>query len=252
MLTKLGLRSRHCSDANCFAAFSGSVFMMFSLIGLGVISMTGCQRQEEIQTYQTPKDDAVFAENHVERQAQDAPVRPAPPRMTPPMSAPTGQPGEKVRVFAAISHLGEQIWFYKITGPVEAVAEKADQVAEFVSGVDYKDNAPVWTLPEGWEQKAGNQFRFATLVIPTSSTPVEMSVTVLGGNPSTVTDQVLDNINRWRGQVSLENIDKAAIEGATDDLQKETSLRKGKAGSIYFVNLVGAEQDTGMRPPFAR
>ncbi len=213
-----------------------------------LLSGLACQKQEGVHTYQTEKQESVFARNHVEQQAPDAPPRAAAPQMAAPAAAVEGP----VRMFAAIVPRGEQLWFYKLTGPVEAVQAEAETLAQFIREVKYTSGQPEWTLPENWEQKPGNQFRFATLMIPSAEAPLEMSVTVLPGNPEAEVEQVLDNINRWRGQVALGPIEKEAIEQASDDLNAETSKHQAGESRVYFVNIVGTQQETGMSPPFAR
>ncbi len=155
-------------------------------------------------------------------------------------------------MFAAIAPQPEQSWFYKLTGPVAEVAERAEELGTFIAGVRYENGKPSWDLPEGWEQKPGNQFRFATLMIPTETEPLEMSVSGLPTSDDELA-QALDNINRWRGQVGLEPITAEAIQSAGEDWTEQTSVRKlAEDQKIYFVNLEGTMQETGMRPPFAR
>ena len=64
-----------------------------------------------------------------------------------------------------------------------------------------------YTLPEGWEVASGNSVRLASFKATTDDGVVDVSVTRFPGGGG-----MLDNINRWRGQVKLEPIDEAELE----------------------------------------
>jgi hypothetical protein len=84
--------------------------------------------------------------------------------------------------------------------------------------------------------------RAATILIPTDEKPLELSVTSLPwtGAP----DELLSNVNRWRGQMQL---------GATDSQGLAECTRELKAGdaTMTVVDLRGRMQSGGMMPPFA-
>jgi len=226
--------------------------MSLVLLSLAAL-LIGCEDKPNIRTYSTDKPADVHAENHVDDgTAPDAPAIP-PMMQNRPAAGNAATAGEPVRMFAAIVPQGEQTWFYKVTGPVEPVGAKVEELGEFVKSVKYVDGAPEWTLPEGWTREPGNTFRYATLKIPAGegAETLEMSVSALpGGAPET--EQAVANINRWRGQVGLSDINAQAVEAAKDDLSQETSRVKSGESTIYFVNLVGKQQAGGMMPPFAR
>jgi hypothetical protein len=108
----------------------------------------------------------------------------------------------------------------------------------FTSGAETK---PSWTLPAGWKELPGSEFRFATIQLAESSAdgkPLEIAVSSAGGS-------VLDNVNRWRGQVGLKNI-------AEDELAKTTEGIKVGDHAGTFVRLVGTSSSGGMGGgPFA-
>ena len=254
-LTSVGPASSEPEVLRCFPQLCTGNSRAFRLsaglclLSLSLLSLPGCGGQAQIKTYRTEKPESVQARNHTEPQADDAPAvtRPVPAR--PEMTAPPA--GQPVRMFAAIVPQGEQTWFYKVTGPVEMVAEQVETLANFIASVQYQDGKPQWELPSGWEQQPGNQFRFATLLIPSEPKPLEFSVTTLSGSADPVS-QAVDNINRWRGQVGLGPITAAQVEQATSELSAETSVRQSAGSTIYFVNLEGVESASGRMPPFAR
>jgi hypothetical protein len=89
-------------------------------------------------------------------------------------------------------------------------------------------------LPEGWEQRPGSSPRFATLVIPgeKDDKPLEVSVITLPWKSMDEAGQVLANVNRWRGQISLEPL-------AADDLDDNVQRVKLADGEAILVDLHG-------------
>jgi len=182
-------------------------------------------------------------------QATKAPMitKPKPSTKDKPAS-PVAKP---VRMFAAIVPHGKEVWFYKMTGSVKAVEALAKPLADFIGTVKYTEGKATWKLPDGWKEKPGNQFRFATIIVPSDVGPLEFTVSKLGAGPEEV-PYVAANINRWRGQLGLKGIQIDDINKATDEITKPTSKQKVGDQTIYYVNIVGKKSGQGMRPPFAR
>lgn len=108
------------------------------------------------------------------------------------------------RMLGAIIPQGDQVWFFKLVGPRDAVDAVDSELREFIQAVQFVDGQPdLATLPEGWVRGGERAMRFATLLIPTSSRELELSVSQL---PKTGDwdEQVAMNVNRWREQISLE------------------------------------------------
>jgi hypothetical protein len=196
--------------------------------------LAGCSKREPIRHYT------------VEKPPEMAPVAAANPHagMMPPAAAkpPTGEPTD--RTLAAIVPLEPQGWFFKLTGPIDAVAAEEETFTEFLKSVKFgADGKPTWTLPEGWQQQPGNQFRFATLVIPGDAKPLEVSVTALPNTGEDNAQYILVNVNRWRGQLQMPPITAA-------ELAAESTEIKLDGGSATVVNLAGHAAAGGMTPPF--
>jgi hypothetical protein len=84
--------------------------------------------------------------------------------------------------------------------------------------------------------------RAATFWVPTEDKPLEISVTTL---PSRGTEQeLLDNVNRWRGQMQLPEI------GASSLAEVTRAVDAGGA-KMTLVDLRGEFQGSGMAAPFA-
>jgi hypothetical protein len=100
----------------------------------------------------------------------------------------------KVRLLAAIVPDRNDSWFFKLLGPVGTVGEKQKAFEDFLQTVRLTNDAnkPItWTLPAGWKQEPGNQFRYATLRLGPDEAAPEVSVSRASGS-------LLDNVNRWR------------------------------------------------------
>lgn len=93
-------------------------------------------------------------------------------------------------------------WFLKLTGPTEAVATVTNDFDSLLSSTSITGGSPTWKLPAGWTEQTGTGMRHATLTIDKSDPPLEVSVIKLP-YPGDRDAYLLDNINRWRGQIGL-------------------------------------------------
>jgi hypothetical protein len=186
------------------------------VVCLGAIS---CRPAEQIEAYNVPKETA--------------------PTVVP--AAASSKATD--RMLAAVLPDGERAWFLKVNGPAEEVDSRADQIAAFLASVRLAAGKPHpdWKIPEVWQEQPGSGMRAATLLIPTSAKPLELSVTALpwSGAPG----ELLSNVNRWRGQMQL---------AATDEQGLAECTREIKAGDVTMtvVDLRGS-MSGGMMPPFA-
>lgn len=189
-----------------------------ALIGLAVLAI-GCRRPESIARYRVPKE------------------RAAEPRATAPA-------GESARMLGAIVPHRSQTWFLKLTGPPERVAAAADDFQAVVRSLRFEGDEPQWQLPPTWKRRAGSGMRFATLEISSEgATPLEVSVTMLGRDPAgDDAAYVLQNVNRWRGQLGVPPL-------AADQLAAETKSLDLADGVATLVDITGRSQGDGMSPP---
>ena len=194
-----------------------------------LVALAGCDRPEQIEHYTVLKPPPID--------------RPAAPESNAPAT-----PGEaRDRTLAAIVPVAAQGWFFKLTGPKDAVAAKEAEFNEFLKSVHFDEQGkPDWTLPAGWQQRDGSDIRYATLVIGAASAgdkPLEVSVTVLPKSGDDE-DYALVNINRWRGQLKLPPIDQ-------EQLASESTTVELNGAKATVVNLLGTASAGGMgRGPF--
>jgi hypothetical protein len=192
------------------------------LLAAAWFTAIGCRREEQIESYNVPKPA----------------VRP-----TAPASASSSAEATD-RMLAAVLPEGDRAWFFKVAGPTALVDSLAEPVNEFFAGVRPAAGGPhpKWQLPTGWQEQAGAGMRAATIVIPTSGKPLELSVTALpwSGAPG----ELLGNVNRWRGQLQLAPTDATGLASCTQEM-------KAGDATLTIVDLSGTLQIGGMMPPFA-
>jgi hypothetical protein len=207
----------------------------FHIVALltGLVALAGCQKTEQIARYTVEKPPPIIAT--------------AAPQSTRgddlPAVDPNAEPTD--RTLAAIVPLDDKGWFFKLTGPKDAVAASGESFGAFLNSVRFNDQGkPTWTLPDGWKEQPGSQIRFATLVIPSETKPLELSVTALPKSAGDDKQYVLVNVNRWRGQLRLPPV-------AIEQLAAESVEVPLGSATATVVNLLGtATADSMGRPPF--
>jgi len=180
----------------------------------------GCRPAEQIHTYNVPKKTA--------------------PSIT--AVSPSAEPTD--RMLVAILPAGDQAWFFKVVAPLTELNERADKISEFFASLRIAADTPRpdWRLSDGWHERPGTGVRIATIEIPTSDKPLELSVTSL---PWTGTqDDLLSNVNRWRSQMQLAPIGAPNLADCTRELA-------AGAATLTIVDLRGRMQGAGMTPPIA-
>jgi hypothetical protein len=203
---------------------------LLSLLALVIVA--GCQKHDGIARYTVNKPPPIKPLE-----------RPNPHQLAAAADEqPTGAPTD--RTLGAIVPLNPQGWFFKLTGPVDAVGAHEEDFTALVKSVRFSaDGKPAWTLPKGWQERPGNQIRYATLLIPGEGKPLEVSITALPNAGTDDKNYLLVNVNRWRRQLRLPPIDGEQLAG-------ESTQIKLDGATATLVNLVGHAADTAGRPPF--
>jgi hypothetical protein len=185
-----------------------------------VWSSLGCRPADRIQSYSVPKESPPIAAT----------------------AAPSAEPTD--RMLAAILPDGGKAWFLKVVGPLATIAEQEQPINDFFASVRPAPDKthPGWKLPDGWEEKGGTGMRVATITIPTSTKPLEISVTSLPwtGAP----EETLVNVNRWRGQLQLPDVGPMALPDCTHEIAAGDT-------KMTIADLRGHMKSGGMSPPFA-
>ncbi len=182
-----------------------------------LLAFAGCQHEDRIVTY------------------------------TIPTTIPAQMRAGNERMLAAMVPSGDQIWFFKVTGP-EAVIGQMDKVfKKFVAEIEFAEGNPkLDALPEGWQRAGEKAMRFASIDISTPEKQLDLSISSLPKNGDW-DDQVLANVNRWRGQLGLEPSTEKWAEGKPFDVPSSD----GESVWVDFVGEGGASSSMAATPPFA-
>lgn len=89
---------------------------------------------------------------------------------------------------------------------------------------------PKWTVPEGWKETEGNQFSLAAFAVQADGKSVKTTVSTAGGD-------LLQNVNRWRGQLQLP-------EWSQEEFVKAIKTLKVDGVESPLVELVGTDART--------
>lgn len=193
---------------------------------VAALFLNGCSEPEGIRTYTVAKE-----KNEKRQELPAATTAPAD----------SGPPTD--RMLGAIVPVGDQTWYFKVTGPLAEIEKQAEAIQKFfgtitVAGGEAK---PTWEKPADWQEHGPSGMRAATLDIPAEPKPLELTVIAL---PTTgAPNELLDNVNRWRGQMQLPPTDAAALAA---------TVKESKAGeaTMHIVDLTG-KSSGGMMAPFA-
>jgi hypothetical protein len=188
-------------------------------------AITGCEKQETITSYKVPTHESIQTAEF--RHQSDS------------------QKPHDERMLGAIIENGPAMWFFKVQGLPETVAAHEAEFREFLKSLTFSSPEKAeWKLPDGWKEKPGGGMRFATLVIP-AQPPLDLSVISFPAMGKSAEERLLDNVNRWRNQLSLAPID-------ANGLSKETETVEVGDVKATIVNLVGKVKPQAAMPPMAQ
>lgn len=193
---------------------------------LATTCLLGCRPEEEITQYTIPKFESI--------------------QLPPPAGKTSPKSARAERMLGAIVPHGAQTWFFKLSGTPERVAAQLDKFTHFLGTIEFTPNGnPQWQLPEGWREEAGTGMRFATLIVDEQSPPLELTVIALPTVGGDFSEQLLANVNRWRGQLTLPPLTQ-------DDLARETqTIRLSGGQTVTWVDFTGTAKPDNMMAPFA-
>jgi hypothetical protein len=189
--------------------------------------LIGCGSRDQITTSNVPKETKT----------------PPPTGTTQATPATIGEPTH--RMLTAILPAGNQAWFFKVVGPLDAVEKQEAEINKFFASIIAGDgDRPKWELPTAdWKEEQGSGMRAATIHVPAEGEPLELSVIALPwrGAPG----ELLSNVNRWRGQMKSPPVEEGQLAEFTREIKSGDS-------TITIVDLRGQfEAGPGMVPPFA-
>ena len=138
------------------------------------------------------------------------------------MTAPAEAGKEPTRLLAAIVPHADRTWFFKLMAPAPAVGAQKSNFEQFIHSIQFptaQAAAPAsaappehvasaesyrlaqWKTPEGWQEQPGsNAMRVTSFRVGSGEQTAEVIVSRI---PQGQSGSMLDNVNRWRGQVGL-------------------------------------------------
>lgn len=195
----------------------------------------GCAEADDVKVYTVdPKLEQERREIVFGKSAESPDKRPVD---TPTVPRPKEVAGRLIGV--SLPH-ADEMWFFKLLGPDEAVKKHVDVVKTFVASVKFEKNEPVWTIPAGWkEEPATDGVTHTFFAIDPADPKLRLGVSRFPGQ-----QDLTANVNRWRGQLKLKPVD--AEEAAKAAVPLDTA-----AGKALWVELTGTFTEQSRMPPFA-
>jgi|GEM_PF-2099317 len=148
------------------------------------------------------------------------------------------------RILGAIVLLDKAAWFVKGAAPVAAWPEDAEeQFDKLLTTFKFeKPDKPTWELSDRWEENPpSTSMRTADLALG----DVTFSVSRLGKGGANEREYLLDNVNRWRRQLSLGGIDSSQLANTSH------KIKSADGKSVTVVNYLG-KKDSSSMPPMMR
>jgi hypothetical protein len=148
-------------------------------------------------------------------------------------------------IFAAVLPMESETWYFKFTGPGDKLIASGGAFMDFLGSVRVAGGkaappaAPATagvpeievTAPDGWEASEGSSMRVASFAITgEGGATADVSVIPLPGDSGSV----LENVNRWRGQIQLPPLASA------DDPALGTK-KDGPAGEFFISHMTSTE-----------
>jgi hypothetical protein len=200
--------------------------MVAALAVTFAVFCAGCGDAERIRSYTVAKEAA-----------------PAAATASAPAAAETGEATDRMLVAILPAGGQNQAWFFKVVGPLAVVDQRAEEITNFFAGIRFDESGRArWTLPSGWKEDPPREMRAATFWVPTQDKPLEISVTTLPWRGTT--EELVSNVNRWRGQLQLPPIESSGLAETTRELD-------AGGAKLTLVDLRGRFQGSGMAAPFA-
>jgi hypothetical protein len=169
-------------------------------------------------------------------------------------------PGATLSTIAAILKKGNTSWFFKMRGDKEIVSESKETFTEFLKSISFHSDEeseppvaakpvstnikeipdetssgePKWDAPPNWQEKPPSAMVLKSFSVGDAEHEAKISITVFPGDVG----GPLANVNRWRGQISLEPV-------AESELSKLTTSIDVLGGKATLVDMNGTDGKTG-------
>ncbi|MCA9198502.1 MAG: hypothetical protein KDA87_13235 [Planctomycetales bacterium] len=184
----------------------------------GLALEVGCSQPAQIERYQVESEQRVVSAEM--------------PASVSPNSSAVASPQ---KMLASLTVKDRAAWFFKLQGEPTEVSNLADDFSVILDSVTFDGDQPNWTLPGGWENRPGGGFRFATL----AKDGQEISVSSLPVPDRDLNEYVLENVNRWLGQLQLP-------PWSAEDLEKNAQKRSVGGFETWLIDIEGQGSGNAM------
>jgi len=168
--------------------------------------------------------------------------------------------GTALSTIAAILKKDDVSWFFKMRGDKEVVAESKETFLEFLKSIRFHSDdedkptvaekptstniekipdepvsgEPKFDVPSNWQEKPPSAMVLKSFSVGNVEQEAKISITVFPGDVG----GPLANLNRWRGQLSLEPVDES-------EFTKLTTSIDVLGGKATLVDMKGTDGKTG-------
>ena len=147
----------------------------------------------------------------------------------------------KTRLLGAMIPRDDGVWFVKMVGSAEAMAEVQPAFDTFLRSIRFPDNGDeliTWDLPDGWKaERRRAQGRYATIIAPLG---LELTVTTLS---APLARDKLANVNRWRNQLGLKKVKQEGLKDICSEIEiggVKTATRVDMTGAVDELSKIPA------------
>jgi VCBS repeat-containing protein len=142
--------------------------------------------------------------------------------------------GKPARILTAVQHRDDRSWFFKLSGDETTVAAQKPAFLKFLKSLRFNQAAPEgasagpasnvasssspdqtgspqfqWKIPDAWQKLPAGQMQVAKFSVPSKDgAKAEVSVSVFPSD----TGGTLANVNRWRRQIGLSEVDESGLQ----------------------------------------
>jgi len=167
-------------------------------------------------------------------------------------------PESKTNILGAILNRNGTTWFFKMTGSAMVVTDQKPIFLDFLKSLKFEtsvaqaalpashppignkpasvssESKPKWRVPQGWQEGPPTQFLVAQFLIPgKNGSQAGVNISKTGGG-------VTANINRWREQLSLEELSSGEIE-------KQLQTLAVPGSKAMLIDMRGTDSKTGKK-----
>ena len=200
-----------------------------------IFTQIACEPTPQVRVYETSKSESTFV---------SGPLSGSAPERTSVKTPKTDSTAGTRRILGAIIPAEQGCYFLKATDSPERLEPLMADLQAIVENfaIDPQTGRPSNPLPEGWIINPRNDIAIAELISPEATGKIKFTVTALAMPPSDWQGYLLSNVNRWRGQLKLQDLTAETLISSLVEVP-----RPGASIPSYIFDAVGT--GTGAMSP---